>query len=103
SMAAVDKVALLPKRYAVKVKSVVVEEADQGAAEEEDAVERKDEIVPAEELAPEEVSSEEVSSEEVSSEEVSSEEVSSEEVSSEEERLSAPEKDELITPLTNDE
>jgi membrane protein len=35
SMAAVDKLPLLPKRYAVKVKSVVVEEEDQAVVEEE--------------------------------------------------------------------
>ncbi len=51
SMAAVDHVPLLPKRYAVKVKSVVVEEADQTKPEDEHHS-VKAEVVPAAEAVP---------------------------------------------------
>jgi membrane protein len=46
SMAAIDKIPLIPKRYAVKVKSVVVEEENQAKVEEEDAPAKAAEVLP---------------------------------------------------------
>jgi membrane protein len=47
SMAAIDKIPLVPKRYAVKVKSVIVEEENQAKVEEEDAPAKAAEVLPA--------------------------------------------------------